>query len=319
VKIIWRTDVHITDDPPDKRIDDWATTCLNKLEQVGEIARLEKALAVIDGGDLFHRKSPGKNSHNLVQRLLNVHQRYPCRTYANVGNHDVKYGDIRFLGESPLGTLFQSGVIGRLYDHHEVWLEEDGVTVRIVGVPYHGTTYDLDRFTSIKKGSEKFLVIIAHVLASQGGGSMFEQEDIIPYSFLDGLDAELLMFGHWHKNQGITTLPSGKIVVNIGSLSRGSLSQDDIDRTPSCAVITFDEGISVKEVPLNVRSALEVFDLQSKVRQATKEFSMEQFADSLKQTLASGEGVPVEDRIRGLPVEETVREQMLLFLEQAKA
>lgn len=212
ITLVWRTDVHVSDEPPIARIDDWTSTVLDKLVQVGEIARELEAVAVLDGGDLFHRKSPTRNSHQLVQRLINVHQGYSCPTFGNFGNHDAKYGDIRFLDESPLGTLFKCGAIRRLYNEHEAVFTDGEIKVRVVGVPYHGTTYDLSRFESIKKGDEDYLVCIAHVLASPDGGSMFEGEDILSYEFLKGLAPQAFCLGHWHKNQGITNLATEKLL-----------------------------------------------------------------------------------------------------------
>jgi hypothetical protein len=39
ISLLWRTDVHLSDHTPRSRQDDWAETVLDKLVQVGEIAR----------------------------------------------------------------------------------------------------------------------------------------------------------------------------------------------------------------------------------------------------------------------------------------
>ena len=187
MKLVWRTDVHLSERNPRSRTDNWREAIINKLRQVGEIAREVDASAVLDGGDFFDIKSPSRNSHDLIREVAEVHQDYPCPTYANVGNHDCVYGDYTYLPQQPLGVLFSTGVFNRLYDEHEVTFEKNGVTVRVVGIPYHGTTYDMDRFKNIQKGDEDYLVCIAHVLASKKGGSMFENEDIIKYNDLTDL------------------------------------------------------------------------------------------------------------------------------------
>lgn len=194
VTLVWRTDLHLADEAPASRTDDWASSLLNKLTQIGDIARAERAQAVLDGGDFFHLKSPSRNSHDLVRRAAEVHAAYPCPVYANVGNHDVKYGALEYLNESPLEVLFASGVFRRLYDEHEAVFEEGGVKVRVVGIPYHGTKYDTNRLTSLVKGDEDYLVVIAHLLASPGGGSMFEAEDIVGYPELANLGADVWCF-----------------------------------------------------------------------------------------------------------------------------
>jgi hypothetical protein len=194
ITLVWRTDVHLSDNPPSSRKDDWTSTVLDKLRQVGVVAAKVQAAAVLDGGDFFHVKSPSRNTHDLIRRTAEVHAAYPCPVYANVGNHDCVYGDYGYLDQQPLGVLFSTGVFRRLYDEHEAVFVQDGFKVRVVGVPYHGTQYDLDRFRRIRKGDEDVLVCVAHVLASARGGSMFEGEDILSYDALPAFEPDLFCF-----------------------------------------------------------------------------------------------------------------------------
>jgi len=318
VTLVWRTDVHLADFPPQSRVDDWTETLLGKLDQIGKIATKVEAQAVLDGGDLFHVKSPSRNSHELVGRVAAVHATYPCPTYGCVGNHDVKYGSLDFLEESPLGVLFGTGTVRRLYNQHEAIFENKGVKVRVVGIPYHGTSYDMDRFRSIQKGDEDYLVVVAHTLASLDGGMMYESEDVISYRDLTDMAPDVFCFGHWHKCQGIDVV-GNKRIINIGSLSRGSLNQDDVNRVPSCAILNFTkEEIKIIPIPLQVAPASEVFNVERKLRSEAKEISMEVFVNSLKATLITREGGSLMDHIRDLKgIDDEVKERAMLYLEQA--
>jgi DNA repair exonuclease SbcCD nuclease subunit len=321
VTLVWRTDVHIADKAPRSRTDDWTATLLDKLEQVGAIAREVGADAVIDGGDLFHIKSPVKTSHKLVHKLMDVHDRYHVPTYANIGNHDCVYGDYEYLEQQPLGVLFSSGTLKRLYDKHEaVFHTSGGITVRVVGVPYHGSEYDLERFKSIEKGDEDYLVVVGHVLATPGKGgvgAMFGGEDIIGYDFLKTLDADCFMFGHWHKDQGITEICPGKWVINTGSLTRGALSQDELTRVPCCVVVRFTEsGIKCERRPLEILPAEQVFDLEAKARVEESVFVMDSFIESLQNVLDASKGKSLADAIRDSDVHQDVKERAILYVEQ---
>lgn len=325
ITLVWRTDVHVADRSPVSRTDDWLATCLDKVRQVGDIARQVGADAVIDGGDFFHVKTPSKNSHKAVRQVAELHQEYPCPVYANVGNHDVSSGDIRNLPKQPLGVLFETGVFQRLYDEHELLIEKGGVSVRVVGVPYHGTSYDMSRF-DIARGDEDFLFATAHVLASQTGRAMFEGEDIVSYSDLSPLFPDLWMFGHWHKDQGIDQIPGEgpwpKSVINVGSLTRGSLSQDHLEREPACVVIRADaSGYTTERINLKVASAKEVFDIEGRVRRETKAMAMEDSIEKMRSAFAklTTDGKSLEDIIReveGLP--EKVRERALNLVEESR-
>lgn len=332
ISLLWRTDVHLSDQTPRSRKDNWTETVLGKLTQIGELARDLKATAVLDGGDFFDLKSPSRNSHALVRRALEVHRSYPCPVYANVGNHDCVYGDYSFLHQQPLGVLYESGVFRRCYDEHEARFESNpewvadpmetgpGLTVRVVGVPYHGTTYDLDRFRRIKKGDEDYLVVIAHVLASPSGGTLFESEDVIKYADLDAFDGDVFCFGHWHKDQGIVETPGGKTIVNIGSLTRGSLAQDDLERVPSVARMEFVSGSKPKvtKIPLRYAPAHEVLDVEGRDMRNLRENMIEDFVGNIKSILTPQSGRSIRDAIRDLPnVPDEVKEEAILYVEKA--
>lgn len=319
ISLVWRTDVHLSDTTPVSRKDDWTETVIQKLGQVASIAQEVQAVAVLDGGDFFHVKSPGRNTHDLVRKVADLHKTYPCPVYANIGNHDCVYGDYSYIGQQPLGVLFSTGVFRRCYDEHEVVFEQDGLKVRVVGVPYHGTVYDLERFRNIKKGNEDFLVCMAHVLASSTGGSMFEGEDIIKYSDLEGFDPDIYCFGHWHKDQGVAKV-GRKTVVNIGSLTRGALSQDEMNREPGVAVLRFEKGRLpiVEVVRLKVTPAAEVFDVAGRERAETRTLTMDAFVDSIREKLVLDQNRSVSDLVTEMTtVPVKVRERVLLYLEKA--
>ena len=329
VKLVWRTDVHIADHAPSSRTDDWTETIFSKLSQVRDIAEHHGAVAILDGGDFFHIKSPWKNSQELVRRVADHHTGYPCPVYVAPGNHDSVYGDYKFLGQQPLGVLYSTGVFKRLYDEHDVVFSEEvdleehgwaqGLKVRVVGVPYHGSKYDMDRFKDIQRGDEDILICVAHVLASPKGGSMFEGEDIIRYSDLLGTAPDVFLFGHWHKDQGVEVL-GDKTFVNIGSLSRGSLSQDEVQRQPACAVLTCSKkGVEVEVVRLTVQGAEECFDVAGRARQIKQQVEMDAFVEKIRSSLTSkSEGETLSEALDAIPsVPDDVRERARSYLEKA--
>lgn len=320
INLLWRTDVHLSDRSPQARTDDWGATVFDKLSRVRDLACRVSAHAIIDGGDFFHVKAPSRNSHELVRRTAEHHADYPCPVYCVPGNHDCIYGDYSFLPQQPLGVLYAAGVFRPLYDQHEAIFVQDGLKVRVVGIPYHGTSYDMGRFTGIKRGDEDFLICAAHVLASKQGGTMFEGEDIVKYADLLDTAPDCFMFGHWHKDQGVEHL-GGKMFVNIGSLTRGTLSQDDLGRQPACVLITAERGkpLGVKVVRIRVSPPEEVFDLTSRDRQVRQQEDMAAFVEHIREALVPlGHGDTLSDTVRALPdLPDAVRERALLYLEKA--
>lgn len=325
INLVWRTDVHLADKGPSSRKDDWVEMVFDKLSQIRDIAVEVGATAILDGGDFFHIKSPTRNSHQLVHRTISHHSGYPCPVYCTPGNHDSVYGDYQFLPQQPLGVLFASGVFKRLYDEHEATFTEcdngSTIKVRVVGVPYHGTSYDMSRFTSIKKGDEDVLICVAHVLASHKGGTMYEGEDIVKYSDLLDTAPDVFLFGHWHKNQGVEMV-GGKQFVNVGSLTRGSLSQDDSDRIPSavvikCVMMGSTPKVEVEVRELRVRPFSEVFDVESHARRMKRQTDMDAFVESIRSALKPddlGESLSeTVGKMKDVPGE--IRDRALHYLE----
>jgi len=337
MNLVLRVDAHLADDAPVSRTDDWAATILGKVVQIGQIAAEAHAVGVLDTGDFFHIKSPSRNSHELVVRAAEAHKGYPCPVWATIGNHDCKYGSTEFLKEGPLGVLFETGVFRRLYDKHEAVFHEPYVMprwhgepedepqrpppfkVRVVGVPYHGAQYDMNRLTTITKGDEDFLVVVAHLLASPTQSSMYEAEDVLRYAELSNLDPDVWCFGHWHKNQGVQVV-RGKTFVNIGSISRGALTQDDLSRQPCVAILSFDpKGVNVKIVPLKVAPAEEVFDVEGRDRKVTRAANVSLLVDSIRDTLTQRQTGDLLEEVRDMPgVASNVRERVIHYLERAR-
>ena len=328
--LVFATDPHLSDKAPASRTDDWLSTVIGKFDQVGQICREVNADASIWGGDIFHLPEPSRTSHRLVNRLAQSLSLYPCERYCNVGNHDCKYRDYKHLPDQPLETLFVSQVFKRLYDEHEadVWSgDPNDSTVRVVGIPFHGYKYDLDRFR-IKKGDEDYLVAVAHVLASPKKASMFDNEDVIQYSQLLELapDVDVWCFGHWHKDQGEVEIAPGKWVVNPGSLTRGALSIDELDRVPKCVVLRFEpDGITVEPRPLDVKPASEIFNLEKRVAIEAREATMSQFVDKLNTMVKERRDGDFEDSIETLrkqdesAVTAEVSNRARTYIEEARA
>jgi DNA repair exonuclease SbcCD nuclease subunit len=321
IKLIWRTDVHLSDKTPRRRTGDWTLDVVDKLKWIGKLAQEVGADLVLDGGDFFDVKSPTRNSHALVRQACEAHSNYPCPVYALVGNHDVKYGNIEYLPEQPLSVLFSSGVFKQFGDDQEVFItDKAGVSLRIVGVPYHGTSYDFERLKSIQKGPEDYLFVACHLLARKGeGGSMFENEDIIGYELLDTItDVDCWFFGHWHKDQGITKLSNGSHVVNVGSLTRGSLHLDDLDRTPCAVEVSVsDKGLSIIRHDVPCRPATEAFKVEEAIREKDSKERMETIVEKMKSVATTGwSSLTLRERVMSVSASNGAKECALAYLEQ---
>jgi len=148
---------------------------------------------------------------------------------------------------------------------------------------------------------------------------MFAGEDIVKYSDLVGLnpDVDTWLFGHWHKDQGVVEIAPGKWVVNVGSLTRGSLSQDNVDRKPAVAVLSFGESIAIETRRLQVKPAKEVFDMDKRDREEARTMTMDAFVEEVAKSLETSKSLSLEDTVRRLDeVPTKVKDLALHYMEK---
>ena len=107
--------------------------------------------------------------------------------------------------------------------------------------------------------------------------------------------------------------------MNIGSLTRGALSQDSLDRVPSVAVLQFDlDGIRATKVVVPHAHAGEVFDLFAKDKETIQKTLIEEFVDHLSQTFAPSSQKSLSDLVRDIPgIPDRVRERSIHYIEKA--
>jgi len=315
MKLLFRTDIHVADKSPGSWKADYRAETLSCLKQIGDIARKHRVTAVLDGGDFFHVKAASRTSHELVRQVVEIHKTaYHCPVYHVEGNHDVQANNLETCGRQPLGVLYAAGVFERLRD--TTLTDEDGGTVRVVGLPF-----DIDRKVEdfyVEKGSEDHLVVIAHTLASDTDREApdFFGEPIFSYSDLEGADADVFCFGHWHKDQGIVN----SRFVNTGSVSRGALNHDNVGRTPKVVLMEFGESVTLTEIPLQVKPADEIFDFDRKERQEEQDRSIEEFVQKIRADVSLG-GDPkevVDGAIEGMGYAPEVQELARQYLARAR-
>lgn len=319
IAFVIRTDCHIADNPPRARLDNYRATCMDKLRQIGDLARQVKATAVIDNGDFFHYKSPSKNSHGLIQEVMEVHAAYPCPVYENPGNHDFPYANLETLDQQPLGVLFKAGVFREMKD---VTFTDGDLKVRLIGLPYK-VIFTPEDF-NIQRGDEDYLIVAAHTFASPNGGEAFGREVALSYQDLSQESPDAFIFGHWHRDQGIQHV-GGKPFYNLGSMTRGSLTNEEIKRTPRVGSLVIEKingelRVTCEAHPLKVQDAADIFDLKERERAKMEEVHMDVYLDDLAQAFQADADIP-DVRLwihNASDLSEAVRQKALYYLEQIK-
>lgn len=290
MKILLVGDVHIADKPPSIRTDDYVHHILAKLEQLRGIYEAHECSASIFVGDIFHVKAASRNSHWLVQRLIDILRL--LNPWVVPGNHDIVYDRLDTLDRQPLGVLFRSGAANPLIGV-DYLMEMGGRPV--FGIPWRSDwTTILDDIEEWKAGPGGLIVAHAPILPP-GMTAPYDYIDAQELGQFLGKDADVF-YGHIHDNHGVYTTRHGTEDVfethavqfcNFGAISRGSLHEQTLKRKPAVAVYdslahTF-ERVELVHLPVE-----EVFKLDIKQEEDLKDERVAEFLQSVDSTILEG-------------------------------
>lgn len=213
-------DVHLNDSNPISRTDNYYEAIMKKLDFILS----QKFDVCIFSGDIFNKITVSKFH---LKRVLDLFYKYNNKQiYSIVGNHDVLFGDIKYLDSSPIGILFASGLI----KHLDVLSLDNFV--------FLGNDYGVDLPIS-PNVVKSFLV--AHRYFEYG-----EPNEIMMSSDVKKYDYVYL--GHDHEEY--PQLPLGKsLLLRTGSVCRNS-SKDILKQPKITHFDTTTEQITYLNIPI---------------------------------------------------------------------
>lgn len=251
-------DIHLADNPPATRREGYKEEVLELLWQTVSLAREHEAVAVW-AGDVFHLKTPGRNSHKLVSETIDVIKAYPKELYIVPGNHDITHDRLDSIPSQPLGVLLKAGAI-KLDGP-----SDDGYY--LYGVPW------LQRYSNVSVGksfadwrdfttrSEHWLCVTHAPLYPPGKELKYEYFPTEEWATaMNGHGS--VYYGHVHNPHG-TYEVGGVQFCNNGALSRGSLDESNLHR-PIVATLWSDINGQFRTVPLTARNATDIFRMEEK-------------------------------------------------------
>ena len=326
IRLITSSDEHLADLSPGYRKDGYRDAILSKCQWQGELAKRMEATALLRGGDFFHIKAANKTTMATMTKAAGVHRDYSCPTYAMGGNHDMSNNDPTSIPRQPLGVMLRAGVFKELRD--EVFASKD-TRVRVIGVEY---TTDLDNeglkeLVKKKEDGADFTVAFIHALAAYApeervqaffGERVFDYRDLVFKGCPD-----VYVFGHYHKDQGIRE-HLGVQFVNLGAVSRGALTFENLERRPKVSSMTFSsQGISIEEHEIPSADAADVFDLEKKSQLDKERRSLDDFISQLRSDSSGSDDGGIWERMEALQGSEKfsddVKKKILTTLEAAEA
>ena len=322
-------DIHVSDRPPANATESYTDDICAMLKWVAGYAGEINADAVVWAGDVFHHKAPGRNSHELVLKLIDVvreHERQGVPLWCVTGNHDVTNGRTEDVHQrQPLGVLYAAG-LGELKGWHP--------TLPVFGVPWRETwTEPGDPERALAGWREDSEVAAAtgrpgsqlrpHALVvthapiyppSTADRQLFELVDTTELANAMGNEGSIY-YGHIHEDHGIFEV-AGVTFANMGAISRGSLHEYNLEREIKVAVWSSLSGFT--EVPVPHKPASEAFKLEQAQEAKESRLSLEEFlAEVGTRTLDISSTGSVVEHLRGRQdITPRVRELAIEIVEQ---
>lgn len=313
-------DIHFRDRPPSSCTESYLDDLLDMLEYTSKIANLLKADVVL-AGDVFDQKLPSRTSHSTILRILSVLKKFDRIPYGVVGNHDIS-SDVHSstYEKQPLGVLFESG-----------WLEElNGWAgdIPVFGVPWQQRWQHEDAPWEALEGwragvhdhdLSKSLVVTHAPIYPLGQELEFE---FVPTAGEHGLSKAMdhtgyLYYGHIHEPHSIFEV-EGTTYANFGSLSRGSLTEANINRKVQIGLWTPEHGFKPLDIPH--KPAAEVFRMTEVQAKRDEKLSLDSFLSQVgSSTLEISSSAAFKQHIQELDhIDLPVRTRAIDYIEEAE-
>jgi DNA repair exonuclease SbcCD nuclease subunit len=267
----------------------------DKLYAVLEIANDNYVDALVFPGDLFHNPAPTKNSHFLVSRWLKYFDTVAEQmgSFFHIiivpGNHDLAAGRIENVDKQPIGILSHHPNVDLL--HSGRFIELKGV--QIAGVHWNYKMNSQWIHDQLYDTVDRTDVLVIHAAIDQHENPYYEVID--PNELIDL--ARVVLFGHIHPPEhpyGVTRYVDGQQLTtwisNPGALSRGSLTDSDLNRTPQVALIDIhtSDDIRIQYIPVPSKPATDVFRVEAAQLKKADAAEVERFVSQLAAVTISG-------------------------------
>lgn len=294
-------DPHLATRNPGSRKDDYFASCKEKLTFILKQAILLKVNSIIFTGDTFHDKDQSKIDSQLLHMLLNffsIAKKYGIMCYSVVGNHDMKFHDAD-ISQRNIALLTRAADNFILVDKSPQIVEISGKKIAITGSSFifHGDRGDISERTQYfpPKQDAFYHIHVTH-------GSQMPRQEVSNANFMEITESENILYanpawdlnvnGHIHWVEQKIVRYKNKYILNPCSLTRGSLSMDNIKRGISVTLVEIslsNKETTFTEIEVPAKKAEEVFDVNTYLEEKQLDAKVQLFIDMLRESSLSSD------------------------------
>lgn len=229
MRILFTTDSHLSAVSPINRIDDFKNTILNKMFELGQIAKYYNCNLILHGGDLFN--NPSCNVEYL-NKVIGIILGYGIPMYVVPGNHDLYGYNINTLPRTSLGTLAASNVVGILDRKHPLTFNIGNKILQIEGQEYKPNIDAQVTNDCMIHDPKDLNILISH-------SQLVSKPFFGDYTLIDNVqsNANIIISGHYHEGFR-EKFVNNTMFFNPGAMTRQASGRTDI---PKCLILDIDD------------------------------------------------------------------------------
>lgn len=274
-------DFHLTNRGPERRLDNYFQTGLDKFAQALQIFKANNCDEVLQAADLVD--APTVSNRVKAEIIRTIKENWGKPIYCCYGNHDISGHSSSTVPNSPLAVFESAGVIKLVSEKPELihWdRNKEGFGDR-TPVYVYGSSFGEE--VPVPEQPGVFNILITHRML--GDRPLYPGQPLeSPRAFLKAYpDYSFVFCGHYH--YAFQDRLNDQVMINAGAMLRRNLTDLKFGLEPS--VVIFDTCTLKYEIfPLKVQPVKEIFNLAVKEVKDSK--SLTQLVEDLKEQM-SGE------------------------------
>lgn len=265
-------DIHLCNTAPSCRIDNYAETCIKKLEFILDYCIDNEIDLIVIEGDVFHKHQiPIQFLSTIIATINAKKEIFKLRTNRElvissiIGNHDLPFENHKYIDRSPIYLMFETNTL-RHFKH--ITLRSNDDIIEISGFDYA---------MPLEKSTKRNECCVAHTFfgfdfLNASLNTTENHTDRISEEQAKDLGYKVYFLGHDHTYYGVTNKFDYK-VVRPGSLLRNSSHTQQTNRIPCFYhVKKSNDDFEFKQVEVSVAlSSNAVFTVESLLKPKKQE------------------------------------------------
>lgn len=299
MKILCLPDLHLTNNRPENRIDDYEETLKKKFSFILQTAEKENCELILQPGDFFD--SPSVSYDFLCWIINEIKSSSDIPIITTVGQHDLRYRNYENTALRALSyACYEKLTVSKSNDEGFQFVRKK---IKVYASPFNSKIPEIT-------DSNFFNILITHRMIIQE--KIWEgQTDAEPSNlFLRNNKFNLIISGDNH--QSFYQSYKGRYLFNCGSLMRSTIAQ--INHKPFIVLFDTDKPENFKTIYIPIAAPKRVFNIQKVSDKKELNASLDSFCKGLSTTKEMG--LVIDDNLKMYYEENKIEPEIIQTIEE---